>query len=88
MLYRSFPGTLRSGRFLGEVGKWVPTAAARVASIADTAGGLVVRIVGVAGETVELAFCGSSGVTAITTLCTVSGAGTASASFNGKAATC
>ena len=64
----------------------MPTAAARVASIADTAGGLVVRIVGVAGETVELAF--AVGTTVYTAVCQVGSGGTATAIFAGESAKC
>ena len=41
---------------LGEVGKWVPIAAARISHVSSTSSGLEVGLMGEAGETVELAF--------------------------------
>ena len=72
--------------FLGEVGKWVPVAAARVSSVVDAKSGLTVGIVGVAGETVELAF--AVGTTVYTAVCQVGSGGTATAIFAGESAKC
>ena len=72
--------------FLGEIGKWVPVAAARVTSVIDATSGLTVDIVGVAGETVELAF--AVGTTVSTAVCKVGSSGTAAATFDGKSAKC
>ena len=74
--------------FLGELGKWVPTAAARVVSLTDTAGSVSVRIAGVADETVELAFAAVADNAVVTTVCKIGASATAVATFDGKGAKC
>lgn len=74
--------------FLGEVGKWVPVAAARVTSVADAKAGLTVAIAGGDSEVVELAFAASTGTAVATVICTIGSSGKATARFDGKAATC
>ena len=74
--------------FLGELGKWVPTAAARVTSVKNAADGLSVAIVGVASEAVELAFVAADGVTVLHTVCTLGATGTATAHCDGRTVTC
>ena len=75
--------------FLGELGKWVPTASARVVSVTDhAADGLSVSIVGVAAETVELAFAAAATGPAVTVLCTFGASAEAVATFDGKVAKC
>ena len=79
---------------LGEVGKWVPIAAARISHVTSTSSGLEVGLMGEAGETVELAFAtvGAAeaeveGATVVSAVCKVGAAGTATARFSaaGKA---
>ena len=76
--------------FLGEMGKWVPTAAGgtRVTAVGDAAAGLTVDIVGVPGEAVELAFAAAAAGPVATAVCTVGADGTAKAEFDGRKAKC
>ena len=80
---------LSNAALLGEIGKWVPIAhAGRITSLTDAAEGLSVGVAGVPGELVELAFGALDAPTAVSVVCTMGAAGTASAKFNGKQATC
>ena len=79
---------------LGEIGKWVPIAAARISHVTASSSGLEVGLMGEAGETVELAFATvgaaeaeEEGATVVSAVCKVGAAGTATARFSaaGKA---
>jgi hypothetical protein len=75
--------------FLGEIGKWVPTAAARVVTLTDNAShGLSVAIIGVVDEMVELAFAASGTGATVTVLCKIGPSAAAVATFDGKVAKC
>lgn len=75
--------------FLGELGKWVPTApGTRVQNVADSADGVAVRFAGVPGEAVRLAFAGTPQVGVVSVLCEVGANGLAQAVFDGKTAKC
>ena len=67
--------------YLGELGKWVPVAAARTTSIVDSAQSLTVDIVGVVNEKVQLAFYDKKSGKASSILCTISASGTATATI-------
>jgi hypothetical protein len=85
--YHTAPIFPKSGAsFLGELGKWVPISATRVTSVADDSTGLTVGVVGEPSERIELAFAKSGAVSS--TMCTISADGTATASFDGKTASC
>ena len=80
---------LSKSAFLGEIGKWVPVADDRVASVTDSAAGLTVEVMGPAGEAGELAFAaGSKATHALSAVCTIGATGTATATFDGKVVTC
>ena len=88
-LYHFSPVLPLSGfTFLGELGKWVPVASGRVASVVDAAGSITVHVVGEAAEKVELAFSAKTAAAVSTVVCTVDAEGTATAKFDGSAATC
>lgn len=81
--------------FLGELGKWVPTASARVVALVDSAASLTVSIVGVAGEAVQLAFTkpkSSGAKTVVSVVCNIGASAAATATFtsngSGPTATC
>ena len=86
-LYHLAPLLPASGlAFLGELGKWVPVAVARVARVTDATTGLTVGLIGAPAEKVELAF--AKGAVVSTVVCTLSAAGSGTASFDGKSPTC
>ena len=88
-LYHVTPVSTKSGfAFLGEVGKWVPVASGRVTAVTDEAAKLSVEIIGVASEEVKLVFAKKGGAKPSSVVCKVGSAGTATATYDGSAATC
>jgi len=86
--------------FLGELGKWVPIASGRVTSVADSAGGITAKLLGVQGEQAKFAFAFAQGgdtdtdtdtdtaMKVSTAVCTFGASGTATLTFapGGRAA--
>jgi len=76
-LYHTAPVLPNGWALLGEASKWVPVSAARVLSYGEVAGGVVARVVGVAGEVVEFGFFDTATGQVHTASCTFAAAATA-----------